>query len=42
MNDNFSFQDFIEENYDNLNIKEYPFYNYFYYSNYIKKTHLLN
>ena len=41
MNDSFSFQDFIEEKYDNLNDKEYPFYNYFYYSDYINETYLL-
>jgi len=42
MNDNFSFQDFIEEKYDDLNNKEYPFYNYFYYCDYINETYLLN
>ena len=41
MNDSFSFQGFIEEKYDNLNDKEYPFYNYFYYSDYINETYLL-
>lgn len=41
MNDSFSFQGFIEEEYDNLNDKEYPFYNYFYYSEYIDETYLL-
>ena len=42
MNANFSFQDFIEEKYDDLNNKEYPFYNYFYYCDYINETYLLN
>lgn len=42
MNDNFSFQDIIEEKYEDLNNKEYPFYNYFYYCDYINQTYLLN
>ena len=42
MNNNFSFQDIIDEKYDFLNDKEYPFYNYFYYCDYINESYLLN
>ncbi len=41
MNDKFSFQDLIEERYSELNKNEYPFYNYFNYSDYINETYLL-
>lgn len=42
MNDKFSFLDFIEERYNDLNKKDYPFYKYFYYSDYINKAYLLD
>ncbi len=42
INDEFSFQDFLEEKYDDFNDKEYPFYNYFYYSDYINEAYLMN
>ena len=41
VNDKFSFQDIIEEKYNQLNEKEYPFYEYFYYSDYINEAYLL-
>ena len=37
-----SFQDLIEERYDQLNKEEYPFYNYFYYVDYINEDILLD
>ena len=42
MNDKFSFQDLIEERYMDLNNNEYPFYKYFYYSDYINEAYLLD
>ena len=42
VNDKFSFQDIIEEKYNELNKNEYPFYEYFYYSDYINETYLLD
>ena len=42
VNDKFSFQDIIEEKYNELNEKEYPFYEYFYYSDYINEAYLLD
>ena len=42
MNDKFSFQDMIEEKYNDLNKNEYPFYEYFYYSDYINEAYLLD
>ena len=42
MNDKFSFQDLIEERYMDLNKNEYPFYKYFYYSDYINEAYLMN
>ena len=41
MNENISFQNLIEESYSELNKDEYPFYKYFYYSNYIDEVYLL-
>ena len=40
--DKFFFQNMIEERYRDLNKDEYPFYKYFYYSEYINEEHLLN
>ena len=42
MNNKFSFQDMMEERYNDLNKKEYPFYNNFYYSDYINEAYLLD
>ena len=42
MNDKFSFFDFIEERYNDLNKKDYPFYKYFYYSDYINEAYLFD
>ena len=42
MNDKFSFQDIIEEKYNELNKNEYPFFEYFYYSDYINEAYLLD
>ena len=42
MNDKFSFQDLIEERYMDLNKNEYPFYKYFYYSEYINEAYLMD
>ena len=41
-NNKFSFQNLIEETYIDLDQNEYPFYKYFYYSNYIDENYLLN
>ena len=41
-NDKFFFQNIIDERYKELNEDEYPFYNYFYYSEYINEEYLLN
>ena len=42
MNNKFSFQDMMEDRYNDLNKKEYLFYNYFYYSDYINEAYLLD
>ena len=42
MKDKFSFQELIEEKYGDLNKKEYPFSNYFYYSDYINEAYLFD
>ena len=42
VNDKFSFQDIIEEKYCEVNKNEYPFYEYFYYSDYINEAYLLD
>ena len=41
-NDKISFEDMLTENYNKLNQDEYPFYNYFYFSDYINEDYLLN
>ena len=42
LNEKYSFQNFIEERYNKVNKDEYPFYNYFYYSDYINEAYLIN
>ena len=42
INSQFSFQDFLEEKYEDYDNNEYPFYNYFYYSDYINEAYLFN
>ena len=40
--DKYFFQNVLDERYRNLNNDEYPFYNYFYYSDYVNEDYLLN
>jgi hypothetical protein len=42
LNEKYSFQNFIEERYIKISKDEYPFYNYFYYSDYINEAYLIN